>query len=57
MATKTYRVVTGLDHPKGRNEPGDVYTGPAKSVDWLLEQGAIVEDDRKSEPRRDAEGS
>lgn len=41
MASKRFRVLIGLDHPKGRNEPGEEYTGPMKSVDWLLAQGAI----------------
>lgn len=41
-----YRVLTGLNYPgKGgekRAEPGDVVTDlPAKSVDWLLDQGLI----------------
>jgi hypothetical protein len=40
---KQYEVVSGIDHMKGRDEPGDLYTGPAKSVGWLLECGAIRE--------------
>jgi hypothetical protein len=40
-ATKQYRVLIGLDHDKGRNEPGELYTGPAKSIPWLLEGDAI----------------
>jgi hypothetical protein len=49
MAAKKYRVVAGLDYPgKGgkdkRAEPGDVVDDlPAKSVPWLLKQGAIEE--------------
>jgi hypothetical protein len=38
----TYVCATGLDHPKGRNERGDIYTGPAKSLPWLIEQGIVV---------------
>ena len=41
MAKQQYRVVTGLDHDKGRQEPGEIYKGPLKSVDWLLEQGHL----------------
>lgn len=42
MATKKqFRVVTGMDHERGRQEPGEIYKGPLKSVDWLLEQGHI----------------
>lgn len=40
---KSYVCATGIDHPKGRNEPGETYTGPAKSLDWLIEQGHVVE--------------
>jgi len=37
-----YRVLTGLDYPGGRCEPGDVTEAiPAKSVKWLVEQGHI----------------
>lgn len=40
---KTYEVVQGIDHPKGRQEAGEVYSGPTKSIGWLLECGAILE--------------
>lgn len=54
---KTYRVTDrGVEHAKGRDEPGETYTGPLKSVDWLLEQGAIEPDNGKP-AERDAEGS
>lgn len=42
MAAKQYEVVIGLDHDGGRQEPGEIYKGPAGSVKWLLEQGAIT---------------
>lgn len=40
----TYVCATGVDHTKGRNERGETYTGPAKPLDWLVEQGAVVEE-------------
>lgn len=41
---KEYRVVSGLSFGKdGRNEPGEKYTGPKESIEWLLEQGHIEE--------------
>lgn len=47
---KQYRVLVGLDYPRGgrgpdrRAEPGDVVDDlPKTSVPWLLEQGAIEE--------------
>lgn len=56
MAAKRYRVTDqGIEHAKGRDEPGELYTGPMKSVDWLLELGAIAEE--TGESKRDAEGS
>lgn len=43
-AEKKYEAVHGLSFGKdGRNEPGDEYTGPKESVEWLLEQGWIKE--------------
>lgn len=44
MATaKKWLVVTGLNHPGGRAEPGDVVSDlPKKSVPWLADQGHIV---------------
>jgi hypothetical protein len=52
-----YRVLIGLDHDKGRNEPGELYTGPAKSVKWLLECGAIEPATTSSSSSSDAEVS
>lgn len=36
-----YEVVIGMDHEKGRQEPGHVYKGPQESIPALLRQGAI----------------
>jgi hypothetical protein len=46
IAKQAYEVVTGLNYPtkagEKRAEPGDVVTDlPAKSIEWLLEQGHI----------------
>lgn len=39
---RSYRVMTGLDYPGRRREPGEVVDDiPVKSVRWLLEQGHI----------------
>jgi hypothetical protein len=33
----------GISFGGDRNENGDEYTGPAKSIPWLVEQGALQE--------------
>lgn len=38
----TYVCAVGIDHPKGRHERGETYSGPAKSIDWLVDSAAIV---------------
>lgn len=42
---KQYRVLTGLDYPRGkRAEPGEIKDDlPTSSIPWLLEQGHIEE--------------
>jgi hypothetical protein len=42
--TKVYVCAAGIDHTKGRNERGERYTGPEKALDWLVPQGAVVEE-------------
>lgn len=39
---KQYEVLVGLNYGDTRKEPGDIADDiPAKSVTWLLDQGAI----------------
>lgn len=50
MAQAAYRVEVGLSYPPDRRaEAGEVVSDlPAKSIKWLLEQGAITRADGKA---------
>ena len=56
-----YRVLVGLDYAGKRVEAGEIATDiPAKSAEWLLEQGAIEaiekSDSKTREPKSPIEG-
>lgn len=53
-----YRVLVGLDYADKRAESGDTVSDiPAKSIDWLVEQGIIerVEETSKQSNKREQE--
>ncbi len=53
---RTFKVLTGLNYGDTRREPGDIVNDiPAKSVTWLLRDGAIeLVEDKKPTTRRES---
>lgn len=54
-AAEGYLCVVPVYHPNGEDAAGAPYTGPASSVEWLLEQGHIQADPAKADST-DGEG-
>lgn len=59
MAAVKYRALVGLSYPPDRRaEAGDIVDDlPAKSIKWLIEQGAIEAVGKTAAPDTDVEES